>query len=478
MGLDFYKVEWGGQLGRWPLRQFLLITIILLASSSLFGHVGRGDRFDVDVYARIDLRGLDHNEREALKAGPFVWWQELDDVLLVRSNVTKLPELRRCHAVEVLPMKVNDAQLVTVSASHGLEQDEVRGVMLAEGGRRAIFSLFEGYRGDDLLAPHGDMQEKHACGVDVSPFVPNQVLSQMVVGQPMGLGKRAGTDVVVDAIDATRWLCDVAHLATYDRETGEEDLTEAGTWLFDEFSALPDMAVSKQEFSFAGHDVFNVVARLEGQSNPDDIYIIGAHYDAIASRDGGGLAPGAEDNASGTAAVLEMARIFSVHRPQATLIFVCYSVEEQGLVGSAVHAQSIVDSEEMSQVKAVFTFDMIGFSEDSDLDVLIEGSNNAAFMIDALAQAAATYTDLRVVTSFNPFGSDHVPYINRGMPAVLSIQNDWSSYPGYHRSSDTVDQIVEVMGHSIMKMNVAAIANMAGVDTSKFNGPTFLGLGY
>jgi hypothetical protein len=202
-----------------------------------------------------------------------------------------------------------------------------------------------------------------------------------------------------------------------------------------------------------------VIATLTGTTRPDEWYIVGAHYDST-SQNTSQAAPGCEDNGSGTAGVLEMARIFTANPPEATIKFICYSGEEQGLFGSTHHASGLVSSGDDAKVQAMLNMDMIGYTGDADLDCLLETGAVGQFIIDVCAEAAAEYTTLRIVTSLNPFGSDHVPYINRGMPSLLTIENDWNSYPHYHRTTDTANHITVDMGRQTLRMNVGALANM------------------
>ena len=149
------------------------------------------------------------------------------------------------------------------------------------------------------------------------------------------------------------------------------------------------------------------------------------------------------------------------HR-KATVFFICYSGEEQGLFGSIDHAGNLVSSGDDSKVQGVLIMDMIGYTADADLDCLLEANVASQGLIDTFADAAATYTTLRIVTSLSPFGSDHVPYLNRGMQALLTIENDWDIYPGYHRTTDLAANISLAMGREVLKMNVAGLAGLAG----------------
>ena len=213
-----------------------------------------------------------------------------------------------------------------------------------------------------------------------------------------------------------------------------------------------------------GREVHNVVATLVGSDRPNEWYIVGGHYDST-SENPQVAAPGAEDNASGCAGVLEMARIFSANPPHASVLFICYVGEEQGLLGSIDHASDLVSTGDAGKVHAVLNMDMIGYTSDSDLDCLLESESIGQFLIDAFSDAATSYTTLRIETTLFAWGSDHVPYLDRGIPALLTIENDWAEYPDYHSTGDLPQNITLAMGRETLKMNIAALAEMAGGDS-------------
>ena len=185
--------------------------------------------------------------------------------------------------------------------------------------------------------------------------------------------------------------------------------------------------------------------------------------------------PGAEDNASGCAGVIELARALLPSQPSRSILFVCYAGEEQGLKGSAAHVQSLIQASLLSSVDAVVIMDMIGYSADANLEALYESSASFNPYLLQFGAAAATYVpQLAVITSTNPFGSDHVPYINAGVRTALAIDNDWDIYPHYHRSTDTPSNMgpnAQPMGGAILKTNAAVIAEIAGLDNGA--GPLF-----
>jgi len=268
---------------------------------------------------------------------------------------------------------------------------------------------------------------------------------------------------LVDEVNGNRWFGDVVTLASYNRHTHSPDNLNARDWLVTRFQALPDLTVTIPSFSVAGTTAYNVVAKLDGTLAVDDWYVIGGHYDST-SENPSVAAPGAEDNASGCAGVLEMARIFTAHRPRATVLFICYSGEEQGLHGSEAHVADLLTVGDLDKVRAMLDMDMIGYTADADLDCLLETESFAQSLLDPFVDAAAEYTQLRIVTSLFAWGSDHVPYLDAGIPALLTIENDWSQYPDYHRTTDLPANLTIAMAEEILKMNVGALAALTGAE--------------
>jgi Zn-dependent M28 family amino/carboxypeptidase len=272
-----------------------------------------------------------------------------------------------------------------------------------------------------------------------------------------------GIDALVGDVDPQRWFDDIVTLASFNRYTYGAEIDLARDWLVQQFETLEGVDVTTPSFPVGDVTAYNVVATLPGTIRPDDWYIIGGHYDAT-SEDPYAAAPGAEDNASGCAGVLEMARILTHYPQEGTLIFICYSGEEQGLYGSDDHAGDLVAEGHADKVQVMLDMDMIGYTSDEDLDCLLETEPFAEYLLDLFADAAEQYTSLRILTSTFAFGSDHVPYLERGMPALLTIENDWYEYPDYHRTTDLPENIDLDMGGEILRMNVAAVAQLIGSD--------------
>ncbi len=449
-----------------------VVALVAIAATVAVGAPAgrRDDRGGDSVYAVVEIDRLGHERLEALKAIPaIVWLAEVDDQLLVTGRRAALEgALATRVAFRILEIPVVESNLYVANRYLRVELEASGARVLATDG---TVSVVDASPGVALAIERHTADDPEGCRGHAS-FVRLErgtVLSRQSSNAPRLATPEFSVSIqaLVDAVDGNRWYSTNQSLASYNRYTRGSDIANARDWLVSQFSALPGVTATTQQFTVpnagGGSTIaYNVVATLPGTTRPNDWYIVGAHYDAISNNDGHATAHGAEDNGSGSAGVVELARIFSANRPDATMVFVCFAGEEQGLYGSQAHAQSLVVSGDSAKVRGMFNMDMIGYTGDSDIDARLETRALGQPLMDALISAAATYTTLRIVTSLSPCCSDHIPYLDRNMPAVLSIENDYSTYPGYHNSSDLSSNLTIGMAVEILKMNVAAIAQMVG----------------
>ncbi len=276
---------------------------------------------------------------------------------------------------------------------------------------------------------------------------------------------------LIARIRPTRWFNDLSTLASWKRNSFSPEIDLARDWLAGEFGAL-GLTVTTPSFTVSGSgsvQIENVIGTLTGTTLPDEWIVVGAHYDSRNTSVSNitNPSPGAEDNASGCAAVLEMARVMADLKPKRSIKFMCFGGEEQNLNGSEAYAASLVNSGELGKVKLAVIMDMIGYSSTTALDVLLETSSALAGVLPQFQQAAADYSpSMTVSTSLAPFGSDHMPFINRGVPTLLLIENEWDSYPHYHKATDIPANVTNALleGPAIMRMELAVIAARAEVE--------------
>ncbi len=391
------------------------------------------------------------------------WWIELGDELLVCGNNEALSSIDRRFDTTPLPADLDPARLRVAGGFHSSELEQTGVEVIARSGGLAIIQISESWQpeeGERILLDH-----PHRILV---PVERNSVLVRQAANGPPRPRQSFALAVqdLVDMVDGDRWFADIVLLATYNRYTHNPGVLDARDWLESQFDSLPGLQVTTPSFLVGATVAYNVLATLQGQDRPDDWYIIGGHYDSrseIPQLE----APGAEDNASGCAGVLEMARIFTAHPPEATVMFICYSGEEQGLFGSEDHVGDLIAAGDLSKVKSVLNLDMIGYTSDGDLDCLLETDPFAESLVEVFEDAAAEFTTLRIVTSLTTCCSDHVPYLDADVPALLAIENDWFEYPYYHTSNDLPQHLTVAMGEEILKMSVAAMAQIIGAPAAR-----------
>jgi hypothetical protein len=202
----------------------------------------------------------------------------------------------------------------------------------------------------------------------------------------------------------------------------------------------------------------NIVATKTGTVRPDEYVIVGGHYDSI-SPNPANQAPGAEDNGSGTSAVMEMARIAAGRSFERSVQFVLFDSEEQGLYGSYHFVdQATLDGR---NIIAAITLDMVSYFN-THYAVRIEGQTPWEWLMATMENKVNTLTDIGNQKDYNSWGSDHVPFQQAGIPAFLAIDYDYEAYPGYHQTTDTWSQIV-TKAQIGTQITIACAATMAEV---------------
>jgi hypothetical protein len=219
-----------------------------------------------------------------------------------------------------------------------------------------------------------------------------------------------------------------------------------------------------QTITVNGKNSRNVIADKAGLGKKArGVVLATAHLDSVNLKGGQAApAPGADDNGSGSAGVLEIALAFAKHRGVHDLRLILFGGEEQGLFGSKQYVASLKPAER-ARIRSVVNMDMISNLNSEAKTVLLEGAPLSQRIIDGLAAAAATYTGLTVETSLNPFASDHVPFINAKVPAVLTIEGADSANGDIHSANDTIDKLEFGLALEIVRMNIGFLASEVGL---------------
>jgi Zn-dependent M28 family amino/carboxypeptidase len=240
------------------------------------------------------------------------------------------------------------------------------------------------------------------------------------------------------------------------------------------------------KFSQMGLDVTvqggygNVVAELPGKSSPEKIYIVGAHYDTFGSDE----RPGGDDNASGTAGILEAARVLSQFSFASTIRFIGFNAEEDGLLGSSDYVSNVVTLGN-ENIAGMICLDMIlrplwdnDPTQPADADLLTADNDQCLTWSNIFLNTANLYVPSLDMDERSPYtqswnASDHASFINAGLPAFGILENTANEIWGgsntyYHGSQDASDGLAGGMydylfASDIVRASVATLAQEAQI---------------
>ncbi len=217
----------------------------------------------------------------------------------------------------------------------------------------------------------------------------------------------------------------------------------------------------------------NISFRKEGVTKPDTVVLLTAHYDSYSADFPLECAPGADDNATGVAAVLECARALRDERTERSVEFVLFDAEELGLIGSRYYANHL-DADAVYE--GVLNLDMLGYEANATMSAVVSwGVINVSDSILAVDTVLATRLrmavdsfglDLEVefVGGAERLTSDHIAFSDVGIPGVLLAEGRRSELtPYYHSCDDVADALNYPFFEVCTKAALGAIAFLAGL---------------
>ncbi len=257
----------------------------------------------------------------------------------------------------------------------------------------------------------------------------------------------------------------VQHLQDYGtRNSYKPQSIEAQNWIKGEFENL-GLTVELQDFSMPmGPASDNVIATKLGTKYPNEVVMLGAHYDSYSNTDN---QPGADDNASGTAAVLEIARILSQYNFDRTIIFCAFSGEEYGLYGSAAYASRC--SQEGMNILGYFNLDMIGYLKPfcQTVKTSLIYPQTALELANFYTNVCNVYLPDFVVEPGVLIGgsSDHASFNNNGYMGIFPFEDVDNYSPYIHTVNDIVglsynNQSMAVVFTKAALASVVTLSNM------------------
>ncbi|MBM3304538.1 MAG: M28 family peptidase [Candidatus Aminicenantes bacterium] len=390
--------------------------------------------------------------------------QELETCFLALADREDLRALRKNRvAFSIIDREaggIEDYFIVPLRAPGTLDELQARGRAAAVEPRTAVFWTTAGLPMEVLPS---ELPRKPLSSSSVLPFLRAPV--DIKRAAPVSA---AFQDPVVEVLAAQVSEAGLRSLvqSLQDFQTRYASTTQceaAGEFIYNTFSSLGLDDVWFEPFVFSsGYQSRNVIAEKTGETYADDVLIICGHYDSISpSATRQTLAPGADDNASGTAAVIEAARVLAAYPLDFTVRFIAFSAEEWGLWGSRDYAGKARTAGE--SIIGVINLDMIAYADamPEDLEVIVNGRSE--WLAERLIAAADLYADLTARKTVDPsfVYSDHSPFWDQGYRALLAIEDNPLRNPTYHQTTDTIDKLNFEFFTASARASLALLAELA-----------------
>ena len=275
--------------------------------------------------------------------------------------------------------------------------------------------------------------------------------------------------VSVDSIEAI-----ITHLSSYHtRRYDSRYIWDVQDWLVGRYNSLGVDTVMLHDFPVPYLEqgtADNILAVQWGTITPEEFVICGAHYDSW-NADGYDpdtiRSPGADDNATGVAGILETARILSQYTFDRTIIYANWCAEEIGLVGSAAYAADC--AEQRMDIVAYFNLDMTGYLEEgSDIHVNLMYTTQDSLLGRYVKRFSRTYfPEMRIWQDWLTWGdSDYSSFNRNGYAAIHPFEDTHASSPFIHSRQDIIGVSINNLEQCkrFTELNLGTVATLAGLN--------------
>jgi hypothetical protein len=219
------------------------------------------------------------------------------------------------------------------------------------------------------------------------------------------------------------------------------------------------IGATKERLSLMGYEIkevcyapnaCSILAEKKGKVEASKVIMIMGHIDSV-----GQSFAGADDNASGIAVMLEMARVLKDVNNNKTIRFFVTNGEEGGLIGATHYVQQLAQSDEIKNIVLGINMDMVGYNSNGLVE--LETQPEHEDLAQWFANLASKYTTLKTKITLGAWGSDHVPFLHKGVPTVLTIEDWTTKTPCYHKECDRPETLNYSYAAEIAKLNLSAV---------------------
>jgi len=279
---------------------------------------------------------------------------------------------------------------------------------------------------------------------------------------------------LMDSVSVDSITANIEHLSSYhNRRYDSHYIWQVQDWLTSRYQGFGVDTVMLHDFPVPNSDIEtadNVLAVQWGTKTPNEFVICGAHYDSWNS-DGDDpdtiRSPGADDNASGVAGILETARLLSRYTFDRTIIYANWCAEEIGLVGSAAYAHDC--AEQRMDIVAYFNLDMTGYLEEgSDIHVHLLYTGQDSLLANYVYNFSHVYfPEMPIRQAWLQWGdSDYSSFNRNGYAAVHPFEDVHASSPFIHSRQDILGLSVNNLEQSkrFTELNLGLVATLAGIN--------------
>ncbi len=250
------------------------------------------------------------------------------------------------------------------------------------------------------------------------------------------------------------------HVGFGSKQPGTDALVNSFNWLKNSYESWGYTDIAIDTFAYNGHECYNLIVTKTGVKYPDEYLIVDGHYD---TRNG----PGANDNGTGTAIVLECARLLKEVDTDYSIRFIHFSAEEVGLVGSRHYVDQVVVPEDHN-IKLVFNIDAVGGVNGMVNDIIVceqdesyphENDLASSQYTDTLAVLMEMYSELNTEINY-AYATDYVPFMEEGY--IITGLYEYNETPYAHSPNDVIENMDLDYFHEVAKGSLAASLYFSG----------------